>query len=153
MKNYFEKLFNSLSEIDEETGERCIWVDCETLDSPEDLKKYMVNILASNMQYDFHIDFDEKDVEEFAEALSPRTSLCQLQCDGASHTLREYINTGLNAVVFENHTYWVYDGLYCSDDDDNVNEETLNTEVEYDFIDTDCDGDPVIYVRRVVDNE
>ena len=149
--NYFEKLFNKLSEIDEETGERHIWADSETLDSPEDLKNYMVNVLASNMQYDFNIDFNEKDVEEFAEALCPKKNLWELQYDyfnrEAKHTLRDYINAGLNAVLYEGQTYWKFNGEYKSDDD--FSDEDLNEVVEYDCVDTDGDGYAVIYVTKV----
>lgn len=148
---YFEKLFNALSEIDEETGERYIWLDSDTLDSPEELKKYMVNILTSNMQYDFHIDFDEENVKEFAEAICPKTDLWKLQYDqfehNGVHTLKDFVNAGLNAVVYNGQTFWKYHGEYNSDDD--FDEETLNTTVECDHIGTDDDGYAIIYVTKV----
>lgn len=67
--SYFEKLFNSLAQRDERTGEYCVLLDSDELYSPEDVKNYFIKTITSNVQYDFGIDFDEGDVIEVAKAL------------------------------------------------------------------------------------
>ena len=64
---YFENLFNSLCEKDKQEN-KYIQLDGDTLQSPEQLKEYMFNIIKSNMQYDFGIDFDDNDVIKFMTA-------------------------------------------------------------------------------------
>lgn len=66
--SYFAKLFKKLCN-DYEMGEPVIDIDGDVFRSPEALKDYMVATLTSNMQYDFGIDFTEKDVKKFAKAL------------------------------------------------------------------------------------
>lgn len=80
-KNYFADLFDKIADDEDpdydqddedpdyDQFEKVISVDDDFLHTPEELKDYMINILTSNMQYDFGIDYGEKDVKKFAEAL------------------------------------------------------------------------------------
>ena len=68
-KSYFTTLFNSLAQRDEETNKFSILYDGDEISSPEELKNYFITLICSNVQYDFGINFDKKDVCEMAEAL------------------------------------------------------------------------------------
>lgn len=66
-KTYFEKLYDSLCNDDGQEGP-FIQLDGDIIGTPEQLKKYLFNIIKSNMNYDFGIAFDDNDVIEFMTA-------------------------------------------------------------------------------------
>lgn len=93
--NYFNDLFQRLGPEEEEGfAYPVVLTDGDTIKGTDDLKDYMFAILKSNMQYDFGIDFDDKDVLEFAEAITDNSSdsVCN-NTDKADKYRKEFLDS------------------------------------------------------------
>lgn len=161
--NYFKELFDRLSD------DGIVSTDSEELKTPEELKVYMMNILESNMQYDFGIRFNDRDVEKFAEAITegdnPHEKLLweynmeyldmlkhcrRIAEDKGPAPLKDYIDIGFNSIRLEGDYFWKNDDEYSSSlEEENIPESILNTIVEYDDIWEDDDGYDCLDVRKV----